>query len=373
MRGPWRSLTTAAVALALVILTASRAPAEERLVAATTVEVAPVIDTVTVVGTVVAPRTASVSSEIASRVVDVEVSLGDRVDEGSALVRLDDVLATLDLERVRASARAEEARLANAQRRLEDARRLVERDNLPENEVEERRAAVRTAQAQLAVDEAEIGRREARIDRHIVRAPFTGTVVDRMVEAGEWVEPGTTIVALVATDRLVVDLAVPQRYFPRVGRETSVTLGFEAIPGESVEAAVIARVPRSDPTARTFRLRVAPAGEALEVAPGMSATGSLRLETGREAVVVPRDAVMRYPSGRVTVWVVADGPDGPDGREGAVAEERGVELGSGAGPGRVYVHGGLAEGARVITRGNEALRPGQPVTVEDAAPGGSGG
>jgi RND family efflux transporter MFP subunit len=306
---------------------------------------------------VVAPRLAAVSSEIASRVASVEARLGDRVEAGAPLVRLDDTLERLSLDRFEAAERADVARLADARRRLEDARRLVARDNLPANELESREAAVAEAEAILAEERAEIERRRERLRRHVVRAPFAGTVVARLVEAGEWVEPGTAVVDLVATDRLVVDLPVPQRHYPRVGPETGVTLGFEAIADAEVEARVVARVPRSDPTARTFRLRVAPETDGLAIAPGMSASATLRLATGREAVVVPRDAITRYPDGRVTVWVVTGGEDGP------VAEERRLRLGAPAGEAAVFVVEGVEPGARVVVRGNEALSPGRTVEI----------
>ncbi|MGF1554113.1 MAG: efflux RND transporter periplasmic adaptor subunit [Paracoccaceae bacterium] len=350
----WQALARAGLALAVattgtLALAQGAAPVETA-----TLEARAVVERVRLVGTVVAPRTARVSTEIASRVAAMEVALGRRVEAGDALVTLDATLERLDLERTEAMAAADEARLDDARRQFRDAERLAAGNNLPENEVDTRRAAVAIAEAELAQDRAEIRRLSERVERHVVRAPFDGVVTERMTEAGEWVEPGTAVVEVVAADALVVDLPVPQRYYPRVAPGTAVRLGFEAIAGRTLDAEVVVRVPRSDPAARTFTLRVRPLAEGLPIAPGMSASATLSLDTGREAVVVPRDALTRRPDGRTTVWVVA-------GEGSPTVEERVVETAGAAGDGTVYVRRGVEPGEAVVIRGNEALSPGQAV------------
>jgi multidrug efflux pump subunit AcrA (membrane-fusion protein) len=93
--------------------------------------------------------------------------------------------------------------------------------------------------------------------------------------------------------------------------------------------------------------------------PGMSARATLRLGSGREGVVVPRDALLRYPDGRITVWVLEDSGEG-----GAPSvSERRVRTGRAFG-GEMEITDGLEPGARVVVRGNEGLREGQRVRVQ---------
>ena len=114
-------------------------------------------------------------------------------------------------------------------------------------------------------------------------------------------------------------------------------------------------VPVKNPGARTFLLRVVTDSQhRLPVTPGMSARGAIRIDTHPQAVVVPRDAVLMYPDGRKTVWVV----EVEDG-ESVVHEKRieaGIEF-----DGLVEVRSGLEAGLDVVTRGNEALRDGEVV------------
>jgi multidrug efflux pump subunit AcrA (membrane-fusion protein) len=92
------------------------------------------------------------------------------------------------------------------------------------------------------------------------------------------------------------------------------------------------------------------------VTPGMSARANIRVDTGREAVVVSRDALLLYPDGRKTVWVVDTG-----GSEATVREQR-VETGAEF-DGLVEIRSGLDAGLTVVTRGNEALKTGQVVQI----------
>jgi RND family efflux transporter MFP subunit len=326
-------------------------------------EIAPVIHAVRLSGTVVAPRSSKISTSVGGLVETVGVDRGDRVAEGDVLVRLDRDLARHELARAKASVDEAEAELADARREVRVGQRLAERGNLPQNELDAREAEVAMNRAALARLRAEAARERERLARRTITAPFAGVVAQKVTESGEWVSPGTTVVELVATDGLWVDIPVPQKYYPELRDGAPVTLHFDALPDQRFDAKRVALVPVSDPTARTFVLRVRPVREGLPLTPGMSARAELRLATGTKGVVIPRDAVIRYPDGRTTVWRVQTTDDG-DGA--ATVTERQVQLGR-AFDGRVHVRSGLAEGARIVVRGNESLREGQRVRLTGGA------
>ena len=115
-------------------------------------------------------------------------------------------------------------------------------------------------------------------------------------------------------------------------------------------------IPVSDPSARTFVARVYLPNDALPVIPGMSASGTIALVTGEQSLVVSRDAILRHPDGRTTVWVIEQAGD-----DSSVVEKL-VQTGL-AFDGKIAVRGGLDASDRVVTEGNEALQPGQRVTI----------
>ena len=329
-------------------------------VSVTQAEVRPVIDRVRLSGTVVAPRSARLSVSIGGMVETVRVDLGDAVASGDVLVRLDRRLARHEVARAEAAVDEAQAELSDARRRVRVGKRLADRGNLPQNELDSRKAQVRMTAAKVERLKAEAARARTRLARRTITAPFDGVVAEKVTEAGEWVSPGTTVIELVATDILHVDLPVPQKYYPLLKPGTPVTLRFDTLPDREVSAERVALVPVSDPTARTFTLRVAPEGEDLPLTPGMSARALLRLDTGERGVVIRRDAVIRYPDGRTTVWV-APGED-----ESVQVVERQIQLGR-AFDGRVEVREGLEPGTRIVVRGNESLRPEQRVRITEEA------
>jgi RND family efflux transporter MFP subunit len=321
-------------------------------------EYRPIVEEVPITGTVNSPRVTRLSPEVSGLVSEVLVDAGDRVEVGAPLVRLDRTLAALALDA--ASAATEQAReeLADARRRLEDAERLAKSRGIPETEVEARRSEVRADTANLNLRQAEQRREQERLRRHALAAPFAGVISRKLTESGEWVTPGDEVLELMADTGLRIDFEVPQAYFPRVDSRTRVVLRLDALPGRRLDALVDEVVPVSDPTARTFRVRVYPQGEDLPLTPGMSASGVLRLGAGEQGVVVSRDALLRHPDGRVTVWVVEE-----EGGEVSVSE-RLVQPGL-AFDGWVVVRSGLDADTRVVVEGNEALRQGQLVTIRE--------
>jgi membrane fusion protein (multidrug efflux system) len=230
----------------------------------------------------------------------------------------------------------------------------VPKKQMPESEMLSLEAQVEVSLAEVARLEAERKRQAARLRRHDLAAPFAGVISRKLVEAGEWVEPGTAVVELIATEGLRLDFRVPQQYFPRIDEDTRLQVSLDAMPGKRFEARIGNVVPVNDPSARTFLLRAYLDADDIPMTPGMSAHGVLQLNTGRKGVVVSRDALLRYPDGRVTVWVVED-----EG-EARVTEHQ-VKTGVGF-DGRIEISG-LAPGTRVVTAGNEALQEGQRVRV----------
>lgn len=321
-------------------------------------ELRPVVQVVTVSGTVTSPQSAILSPSIGGLVEETLVDAGDRVENGSILVTLDSELARLTLERSIAEETQARIALDDARRRLAEAEDVGPKRGIAETEIKSLRAEVTRNEAALEAAVAAARQQEAVVRRHEVRAPFTGVVSRRLAQVGEWVNPGNGLVELVATEGLRFDFRVPQTYYARLDEDTQVDLTLDAVPDEVVPGRIQSIVPVKDPGARTFLLRVVTdAQHRLPVTPGMSVRAAVRIDTGREAVVVPRDAVLMYPDGRKTVWVVVQ----EDGN--TVVHEKRIQAGLEF-DGLVEVQGGLEGGLDIVTRGNEALRDGETVIVK---------
>lgn len=315
------------------------------------------IEEVPLTGTVVSPRIAALSSEVSGIVAEIGVEVGDYVAAGARILRLNSEIEALSLEAARASTEQARHELDDARRRLADARELGEIQSAAV--MESIAAEVQIDVANLRRAEAEEKRQAARLARHRLTAPFAGLISRKLVEQGEWIQPGQAVVELVAMDDLHIDFQAPQSVFAKFGDSSRLRVRLDALPGQAFDARIDRIVPVSDPVSRTFLLRASLNDPAARLAPGMSASGVLRLDSGALGVVVPRDAIIRYPDGRVTVWVAQT-----DGDQARVSEQR-VRTGLSFG-GRIAITRGLDAGVLVVVRGNESLYEGQAVMVREA-------
>lgn len=303
-------------------------------------------------GTLTADQVSALSPAVAGLVSRVLVDLGDTVEPGQPLVELDAELARLGVAGAAAQIDQARAALDDARRRLEEASSLNDSGSLAASQVRTLESEVAMASASLAAATAESRRQQALLERHAIRAPFSGVISAREAQAGEWVTPGDTVLELVDTSLLRADFAVPQQYFSRLKPDAELR-----VEGQDAPANIVAIVPVNDPGARTFLLR-ARLQDAERLTPGMSVQATLVLSSATAQLTVPRDALVRYPDGRVAVWLAV--------REGDewIARQRMVRVGTGFAE-DVEVLDGLEPGQHVIVLGNETLQDGVVIQVRD--------
>lgn len=327
--------------LLLVLVTTACGPAEEAAtregpppaaVQYVTVEPRTIPRTISSVGTLQSPDMTTVAAEVEGRVVALDVPEGRRVQAGHVLARLDDA-------EMRAALSVARARLQNAEDRLRRLERLRERSVSSEQALDDARAEYDAARG--AFDEA-----QTRLAKTTIRAPFTGVLGLRQVNAGQFVSGGSPIVELTQVDPLELVFAIPQRYAGELAVDQHVH-GRVGRCGPRFEGTVEAIDPRVDPSTRSVRLQASVPNHDGRLYPGMAV--SLRLVVGsiEQAIVVPQEAIVRQGTKHIVYWL-----DGEDR-----AQQSMVELGQFFADG-VHVRQGIAAGARVVAAGQQKLRPG---------------
>lgn len=326
------------------------------------VKVQPIQRMVQLTGSVTSARSARLSTATGGLVTTLHVDAGSPVAAGDVLLELDPALAQWQWQSSQAIADTARLAVADSRRRLKEARSLAPQRSIAESVVRDLEAEVAQDGAELQRAEAEAGYRKGILDRHQLRAPFAGVVSVKQTELGEWVDPGQPVLTLVATQELRIDFPVAEDYLADVALDTPVTYTLSDNTRDARKGTVVTIVPITDPGARTFLLRVQASDSDPRMISGMSARAQLALDTGRRGLTIPRDAILKFPDGRVVVWVVENANDGLQ-----VAEKRvvtGVVF-----DGQVEIREGLEAGARVVVQGNEALQNGQRVVL---LPGNSG-
>lgn len=340
----------ASAALAASSLAASAAWAQEQEAPPAPVTVAPVIKgavatTVTATGTVVSRNDARLAAEVTGR-LDWVAEPGTKAAKGAPLARVDARALELQLK----ENDAQISRLAANAQLLET--QLARLNALPDgiaskSQIEE--AAARLAMSRHELEQAKAARESARhlIARATIRAPFSGYVAERIRQLGEYVSAGTEVVRLTDTEHVEVVARAPVAEAGHLAAGQAVV-----VHGNSQEQAskIRAMVPVGDERSRMIEIRIAMAGSGWPI--GSAVRVDLPAARQSAGLMVPRDAVI----------VRADGAHVFRVGKGNVAERITVRVGNGDRE-RVEVTGSLAAGDRVIVRGGERLRPGQPVKI----------
>lgn len=383
-RGLWLALAGGAVVLALIVAVwawLGRAPVLE-------VQTAPVMalgggsgaSVLDATGYVTARRIATVSSKITGRVKEVLIEEGQHVKEGEVLAYLDPVDADAQRSLSEAQLASAQSQLAQAQAQLRWAEHdyarqkdlaaqklvaasaldaaLTARDSRASELVSVQRA-VKVAQDQLQI--ARNG-----VDNTVIRAPFTGVIVDKAAQPGEMISPisagggsiRTGIGTLVDMDSLEVQVDVNEAYIGRVTPKMPVEAVLNAYPDWKIPAEVIAIVPTADRSKATVKVRIALKQRDARIVPDMGVRVSFLEEAkpGAEAappqILIPTAAV-RQDGSQEIAFVMKDGK----------AERRSLRLGATVGDNR-QVQGGVQAGEMVITEAPAELKDGAAVKIK---------
>jgi membrane fusion protein (multidrug efflux system) len=363
-------------------------------VTASRVQVRPMAEVFETSGTLEARHQTALKAEAAGRVVALGFQEGRSVSAGQVLFRLhaDPVRARLqqaqasvaqarqmiDVRRVGESRLASQRTAAEANYRLAEAEfrrfeQLRTQDYVSAQELDERRARKDAAAANLAALEQEISQAQAStqeaalatqvnqaavgleltsLAETLLRAPFAGTVGERLVSLGERVEPGQTLATLVDLQGLKVRFAVPERFLGQLSQGAPVTLTLDAFAGQRFPAQVsfIDAVVAAD--SRLVTVKATLTGSHPRLRPGQFGRVRLQLRQTAQARVIPEEALLSQGE-QLFVYKVT-----PKG----TVQRQAVTLGLRE-PGFAEVVSGLSATDTVVTGGLQKLSDGATVTV----------
>ena len=366
-------------------------------------------------GYIVAAHKIEVAAKVVGKVAWIGVEKGDRVKEGQVLVRLEDDEYRAQLQQTRGQLENLQARLAElehgsrpeeiatsqanlnqAKADLENARVTLERTGpltregvlskqaLDDAEARHRSAIARVDSLQKTYDLVKIGPRQEQIDAArgavvqaqgaaafaatqlsdtIIRAPVTGTILERAVERGEFVttsfvgERGAKgyVVSLADLNDLEVELDISQNDFGKLYMKQDAILTVDAYPDKKWQGWIKEMSPEANRQKATVQVKVKVANPDQFLRPEMNATAAF---LGAEQSGTPGRPSVHIPPATLVdghVWVVANG----------VASPRDVKTGGNT-PAGIRVDDGLKGGEELIVNPPTDLKPGAKVAVRGA-------
>lgn len=282
---------------------------------------------------------AQLPAERAGRVVELLADKGDRVGAGQVLLRVDDRLWAAGRRRAEIEARDAE----------KDLKRWKELEKTGAVSASDYEAILRRQEsAAIALEETGVF-----VDQCEVKSPFAGTVVDRMVEVGDYANEGQAVLRLIRLDEAKLAFDVPERDvgYLAAGQKKEFTLA--ALPGRTYTGTVsfVSSQAARDSNSYAVELEVDNADGALKA--GMIAQVSLMRRLVPDAVVIPLAAVVPR-KGEHYVFVAEDGR----------AVRRRVLVGAMMGS-EAVIEAGLNAGDRVVVEGHRGLQDGMGVEIAD--------
>ncbi|MES9966343.1 MAG: efflux RND transporter periplasmic adaptor subunit [Sedimenticola sp.] len=331
------------------LLPAADAPAPTQVVVAA-VEEREITETSRLVGVIDFDRISEVSGEISGLITEQRAIEGALVRKGEALVTLNTDLLRKDMDikrRERAQVSADLEKTGRTVKRLES---LLKKNSASRQAYDDARFDYRALQQKSETLEQELQRLTLQIEKSTVRAPFTGIVLEKMKEQGEWLAPGSPVCRLASTDGVIAKIALSEKLvrYQQPGDKVSLTVSALGLQTKGVIAGF---VPELDLRSKSALLKIA-----LPYQPGMLQNMSVVAEVSssdkRMLRLVPRDALVRM-KGKDHVYIVEE--NSARLQPITIVARNTDSLG--------VADPQISAGMTVIVDGNDRLRPGQAVSV----------
>jgi RND family efflux transporter MFP subunit len=313
------------------------------------------------VGRFEASRSVEVRPRVSGQIVGIHFRDGQIVQKGQLLFTVDPRPFTAALAEARAGVATASSELSLAQTNLGRARRLLEADAVSQANVDQLTAQVQTARAALAAAQARVQQRALDVEFTRIRAPISGRISDRKIDAGNLVstgvDGGTLLTTINALDPIYFTFDVPESLYLKDSRQRSAGAQGDVAQIRLQDEATYSRTGRLDFTdngisqnSGTIRARAVVPNPDYFLTPGMF--GNMRLADGgtAPALLIP-DAAVRTDQARKIVLTVS--------KDGTVAAKP-VETGPLVGSLRV-IRSGLTTADRVVVQGVQFAMPGSKV------------
>jgi RND family efflux transporter MFP subunit len=344
-------LVAGGLALALLASGCSKAAAKDPRLQSPTVEVFKAetagLSSRTFTGIVEARVQSDLGFRVAGKILERSVDVGQRVQKGQALMRLDSV--DLNLSLAAQQANVEAARAKYTQTKADEARfaTLVKSGAVSRQEYDQARAALDSAKAQM--DAAEAQARVSNNSSEYARlvADADGVIVRTLSEPGQVVAAGQTVVQLAHDGPREALINLPEGVRPDLGTSASARLYGQ---DKTYQTRLRQLSDAADPASRTFEARYVLEGEAAAAPLGSTVTLITQQASSNKSVRLPVAAVYDPGSGP-GVWIV-------DGK--SKVKFRSVTIAS-IGQEQVVLSSGVQAGEKVVALGAHLLHEGQVV------------
>lgn len=307
------------VAIGVVLASAcGRSPASESVPEFETAvaEVRSLVSSVVATGTIEPIRIIDVKSQASGEILELAVELGDLARQGQVLVRIDPRDVRNEFEQAEADLDVARARLQIAERRLQRSQALHDSSIVTAEELEDEQLEYANARAALVRAEANLELSSDRLNDVVVRAPITGTVVERGIEAGQIVTStrevtgGTLLMRMADLSEVQVRTMVDETDIGRIRTGLPAEITVEAYPDRTFRGTVLKVEPQAvvDQSVTMFAVLTRIVNEQNLLRPGMNSDVEVVIGRRDEALTLDNSAVKTPDEARQLVQALGLDP-----------------------------------------------------------------
>ena len=348
------------IALAALAAGCSREPEtvlpDIRPVRTITVEKQDLGDTVQLTGHVRARDEASLGFRIGGRMIERLVNLGDRVQAGQTIAKLEPLDELNALRSAQAALNSANGIVTRTRNDFERQQTLLRQGHTTRVRFDQAQQELQTAESKVKDAQAQLQIAQDRVSFTELKADAPGVITAVAAEPGEVVQAGRTIVQVARDGGRDAVFDVPAGILRAAPGDTEVTVSLADDPRVQATGSVREVAPQADPVTRNFQVKVGLENPPAAMRLGSTVTGNARLQSA-PVIAVPASALTKYDN-KPAVWVV-------DKSANTVAI-RNVEVKRHE-PSSVVISDGLDNGDIVVTAGVQALYPGRKVRLLGAS------
>jgi multidrug efflux system membrane fusion protein len=293
---------------------------------------------------------------------ELNISLGQKVEQGMLLAKLDNIQAQLNYENSISNRNSAESRMKTAKLNLNRIKALYEKGGSSLSDLEAAKDAARTAEQDFASATRNVDIQKDQINHGYLFASADGEIASVAVELNENVTAGQMVGTINAGQLMDIAVGVPEGFINDIWVEMPVVVTFVSLPTQDFAGVVKEVSPSVDTNTSTYPVVISVLDPSKEIRSGMAANVTFSYQKSQDAqqtaaqLVVPAQAVGEDVNGRFVFLLTPEGAN-------FVARKQVIETGELTGEG-FEVLSGLQDGQLIATAGLQTLLDGQLVRIE---------
>ena len=301
------------------------------------------------VGTVNFDKKSKIASETSGVVKKISFEVGQKVKKDEVLIQIDSDILDAQIKASQSAVNMYEVQLKNTKKNYDRFSALIEKKSISQKVFDDSKVEYDVASENLISAKAKLNELSIQKSKKIIKAPYSGVIVEKNININEWLDTGSQIATIVNTQELEVFFNLPISFSGGLknGDEYDINISDEII-----KAKLYAAIPSGDKLTRTFPVRFKADAKDKFLFDGASAKINFAKESKSVALVINRDAVIKRFNMDVVFTVVND-----------KAVMIPVKVITYFGLNAAIMADGLVEGMPIVTKGNERVFPDMQVQV----------